>query len=1195
MANNITGSSSTPATPPQPKPRSRLNSPSSSQPPSPNPVRPHRSNERYVKPSPPAQPQLPCSSVGLSKGSLPHSLLQSRTATPVQRLTASIQRLQSTPYECNREDILKEAQTLLLTMKDPCHTLSGTEFLNYLKLIVDLEAQLTEAYSVPNEHDTKVYGGVSVLGPGELSQLDGTKSCLTTLRQHKQELAVFNDLMLLHEQLSSVEDSVRRGEAPLFQALAYPILMAKGSVDKLDLSTPEALQLLCQHTEIIDRIQNLDQKQSLPPSILSTAREYGLAVQKTVGKYTADKDTTGAVEVTQPLSLDELVQHNSLIVPSGTESLRYSLMQTLDASGRSYFQASMAASQDEPIENRQNDYESTEWDSGPQSLGMSVGRDDSSVEENPFSSLPTSRLDGISDRSHTVPAADSLERENIDQKATVEKPVLDAPFTVGDVTCPGISKEQARVFFQKTEEVAARERNSYPFYGLMNETLDSLGMPPKTKLQMVGSSHPAGQVQDFTVAKKEWRASAPLKHSQIKVDVPKTGEVPLAANTMTFDGRELGIAMRAPSTAEMPAVLEMARSDNPCLFVDLMSDDDRVKYKEQALFNWNDMERHQPVSVEGGYELSLSEENTLDFAGKVGNAHARARIRKINVQYPNGPMSSFVHITFPDWPDGKPLPVDVMEELHQLVDRTMEKVDRSYYKKPKLLVNCHMGVGRTGSFFVTRHLRDKAARNELDSEHIEQECLRAIIQAKMSRNIHCVQFANQASMVKEAAQLYNCSHQYCVTPGVIGPYQPAPVTPEIAAQCRKDIYDMAGETQSYDLIHRYGETMMKAMKQLLPADDVMQIQLTPNHRELLHNLTQLKASLQDPKTSKEYKEFIALQIEHAEKQRDKYILKELQLSDSELRRLDNSTPYAAMGFDSRDNPRHRCSNMVPQRHNQVTIQGPSGYEEVISGSHLQMGSNYLGIARQVPHPTDALTNLQAIREHNVRVVVDLVSNTDRNKHDQKKDDGTSTILNWDKMPELPEGTELEMISTAQGICKYDEKKKREEDFTVEIKDMNLKASSGHHDFTQISCPNWPDGHGLPIQPALELLHTLISAQETYGDGEGNFMINCMAGMGRTGQLFSMINVWQTFACNGLKWEDITHYLESHPLKDAVQGDDLVNDGMLATESIIHGRMSRNGEFVQSPSQAQSVFQLETLCRRVYEAKFGHPFTGTEGQ
>ena len=97
-----------------------------------------------------------------------------------------------------------------------------------------------------------------------------------------------------------------------------------------------------------------------------------------------------------------------------------------------------------------------------------------------------------------------------------------------------------------------------------------------------------------------------------------------------------------------------------------------------------------------------------------------------------------------------------MEELQDLVAAE----ESLYPDRQGLVVNCRAGVGRTGSFFAIRHLRNKAEAHLLDPDNVPAEILSVILQGKLYRNELFVQYARQAVMVSDMGERYAARQQF---------------------------------------------------------------------------------------------------------------------------------------------------------------------------------------------------------------------------------------------------------------------------------------------------------------------------------------------------------------------------------------------------------------------------------------------------
>ncbi|WP_161787394.1 protein-tyrosine phosphatase family protein [Endozoicomonas numazuensis] len=247
------------------------------------------------------------------------------------------------------------------------------------------------------------------------------------------------------------------------------------------------------------------------------------------------------------------------------------------------------------------------------------------------------------------------------------------------------------------------------------------------------------------------RASAlyPLPDTQIKPINPSSQ---WNANRVFYGDSMPGIAMKGPELEDMPDVLRMVEQENVGLFLDLINDHDRQMDKGRDRFDWSRLPLSEEVPLGRGYSLEKTSEEKILFKSRLSvkgqdTIPVSATVRSFRVKGASGERV-IRQVSFPGWPDMKPLPVDIMNELQALVAQ-----QRTYCPDQALVVNCLASLGRTGCFLAVEHLYGLAEKGELSKENLLLMTLQTLMQGKLSRNHpEFVQTVGQIRNVYEAAK-----------------------------------------------------------------------------------------------------------------------------------------------------------------------------------------------------------------------------------------------------------------------------------------------------------------------------------------------------------------------------------------------------------------------------------------------------------
>ena len=237
----------------------------------------------------------------------------------------------------------------------------------------------------------------------------------------------------------------------------------------------------------------------------------------------------------------------------------------------------------------------------------------------------------------------------------------------------------------------------------------------------------------------------PLLHSQVSIPGKEGSPVKLPANRIAYDDKNYGVALPAVVAANLEQMLQIIWQEKTGVLVDLhQSGSTTGKYHAEAntLACWGalsvgDAQEHDPFIVEKTGEEQDSEQSLRQTF--------RLRHKE------SGEERTFSRIHYTGWPDEGHISISQLDILHETIDQEL----MSHKDQDGLAVNCLAGLGRTGAFFATRRLRDRAIKQELDKLNLDAEAFNVIVQGKMARNNDFVRAHGQVCMIREAADYYS--------------------------------------------------------------------------------------------------------------------------------------------------------------------------------------------------------------------------------------------------------------------------------------------------------------------------------------------------------------------------------------------------------------------------------------------------------
>ena len=647
--------------------------------------------------------------------------------------------------------------------------------------------------------------------------------------------------------------------------------------------------------------------------------------------------------------------------------------------------------------------------------------------------------------------------------------------------------------------------------------------------------------------------TAPYRHSQVTVSRPDGKQYPLCANHISYAGRPAGIAMSGPKPVEMPDVLQMAWENNTGVFLDLMTDSDRKSSRGKAYsrFDWADIPAGSGTKI-GEYTITRDDEQVHDFDAKVstreGERPARAFVRKFRISNGVGESKVISQIAFPGWTDGSAIDPDLMAGLQSLVADEQAQ----YNDNPAgLVVNCKAGVGRTGTFFAARHLREKAQNNQLDPDQLDSEVLQIILEGKLQRNAMFVQYPGQARLLYEMANRYAKEQRFAGADRVASPEpekeDASPRTTRIGAYSLNPVTERMGQEYAHELeafLNTHDTLKERYEAACLPDASQEEFEQADEAfdkvRSTLPTYTRLttKAMVQAGVPEDQ-----ALAIQHSLHIRDKK--PEIVLENTGNPYFyDSPEPYSENEEEFASKPRDIMA--APLMHTQVKVDDAKGHEIKLCANHITIAGKDMGIAMQAPRYEEMDLVLHAAFNNHIDAHVDLVSSRDREKLKGDWHREADPAIDWRHLDEYETDR---YVLTAQAepdstVIPDENKEVNEYQLVHRTFTIKSKESGDERTLDQYTLVDWPDGEPLPHPVLKQVLQPLRGRK---------IMANCISGVGRSGSLFVGKHIDEEVAASG-----------------SGKG----RGGQLALEGIIHTRLSRSGSAVSSPYQARELIRLE---------------------
>ena len=770
---------------------------------------------------------------------------------------------------------------------------------------------------------------------------------------------------------------------------------------------------------------------------------------------------------------------------------------------------------------------------------------------------------------------------------------------IGGFTVGSVSTEVADIWMKEMVEIDASKQ--HPLFK-QRDYLQAVDKAVGTVMReedwkqhsIVVSPRGTAVACDYSVCGEGEEPMAPMKGTQIKVGFGGE-EQSTKANRIYYRGEQAGIAMPAADKHELEQTLKMYLQEDAGVCVDLVSSADRRKYENKNLIDWGVFSLGVPQKLGNGLELTKESEETIDFGldvtFKYENPHeAQAIVRSFKIKHAGG-EKIIRQVSFPDWPDGSVVPVPVLNKLHEVIGE-QEKLASGC-----LVVNCKAGVGRTGTFFATRELREMTDEGLLNRENLNQQVLDTLIQGKVSRNWQFVQWPEQALLVADAAGGY--------------------VKDEVRAESPKPVAKFRRDS--------------KAAKKAIP-DEVkvgaMAMKLA-SQKDGVEFARELESLIADkviyPELKKEmYNKLCRKYLQKAFGEEQGMQISQLPYPEAP------SNPLYAQSYPL-NGVHARSYNATPLAHSQVIIKKGSKEAVNLSANYMYESDGSLaGIAMQAPRPDELGWVLQGVLENNVRVMVDLANQGDHSPFGRYQ--GVDGLIDWENLgktdPEtdqtsdlgMPLGTPDETVLEAsvmpglgQGYDSYAgyqagyfdrpfdsmDSYDPEDSFSYgSLRSMGLsqfnlqqtgsraltitnpETGEGHdvvirkftvadkgssdgkvHTFSNIWLKDWPDGQALDHKVVEELVNEAEAEMAENHDPDREkpplMMVSCVAGMGRTGEFFGVKEMKHSYK-----------YYEDPAVVTQEQA------GRRTLNALLAGRGSRSADVMQTHLQAGEVLKME---------------------
>ncbi|MCL6272009.1 hypothetical protein M3P05_18980 [Sansalvadorimonas sp. 2012CJ34-2] len=284
----------------------------------------------------------------------------------------------------------------------------------------------------------------------------------------------------------------------------------------------------------------------------------------------------------------------------------------------------------------------------------------------------------------------------------------------------------------------------------------------------------------------------------------------------------------------------------------------------------------------------------------------------------------------------------------------------------------------------------------------------------------------------------------------------------------------------------------------------------------------------------------------------------LKLPEEDIKKLGES-PYAKPFKEGDLSVKERAANTIPLSHTQLVLNKKNGHSIRLCTNHIYINGKHAGMIMQAPRPDELELVISAILDEQIIGVLDLTSSNGRALCNDTSRDSYDPVLEWQFLEDRHETDSYILEVVKRDSVDWGERQK----YYVFFKTFNVVDKTSQkclHTFTSMNFANWPDRSGLHPYHMEALVDEVNKALAEYSFTKEKkpILINCLAGLGRSSSFAAASNI-----------------IEDSERID-VQGWEL---GQLALNAILHLRLSRSGEAVQTLTQAYGLLHLETLMQQ----------------
>ena len=394
------------------------------------------------------------------------------------------------------------------------------------------------------------------------------------------------------------------------------------------------------------------------------------------------------------------------------------------------------------------------------------------------------------------------------------------PAVIGQRTLKPLGKEQAQEFVQQLQSIHSRqityvdelEKQQADYMHVFRSMLAYQWSPELAATIFEESDFHTDLWDTYDYGLSDFWNTCPNRAHQVSLPNPYGEDKGMRASRISYGGQFAGIAMPGPVPDEMSQITEMLWQENAGVVVDLISDADRggdFCREFGQRFNWDSISDEKPTKFGNGFSLQKCSERREDFDLEVtdffGTRHqAYAMIRSFKLVGPGGEERIISQISFPSWPDGMTVPVDVMEKLQTLIVE-----EEALHPDRTLVVNCLAGVGRTGTVFAVRELYKRLLNGELREDNLNQIVLEILLEGKLCRNGDFVQ------RVAQACHVLDMAHRL-VRSGADATALTQPIEVSSGSEFMRELGKLQSREDVKEANEEYEELLSKLMCEIVP-------------------------------------------------------------------------------------------------------------------------------------------------------------------------------------------------------------------------------------------------------------------------------------------------------------------------------------------------------------------------------------------